>query len=147
MGFDQRKRLSHRVPSWVPDTPVFFITINCSPRGVNQLADSGVFGSIVGALETYKSQSKCFTHLLLVMPDHLHVLLSVNLQRCTLGQLIGSTKRYLANHRNIKWQKNFFDHRIRSDGEFEEKAHYVLMNPVRAGLVDAVEEWPYWSRV
>ena len=41
------------------------------------------------------------------------------------------------------WQKNFFDHRLRSEEEWEEKTHYIRQNPVRAGLVGSAEEWPY----
>jgi hypothetical protein len=40
-------------------------------------------------------------------------------------------------------QEGFFDHRIRSNESAEEKRQYILMNPVRAGLVARPEDWPY----
>lgn len=43
----------------------------------------------------------------------------------------------------MEWQEDFFDHRLRSDESLDEKANYVRMNPVRAGSVKTVEEWPY----
>jgi REP-associated tyrosine transposase len=41
----------------------------------------------------------------------------------------------------VNWQRVFFDHR-----ELEEKTSYVLMNPVRKGLCEAAEDWPWVYR-
>jgi hypothetical protein len=43
----------------------------------------------------------------------------------------------------VKWQANFFDHRLRSESEFRAKATYILDNPVAAGLVQRSEDWPH----
>ena len=40
------------------------------------------------------------------------------------------------------WQKEFFDHVLRSDESYESKWLYVRENPVRAGLVSSAEDWP-----
>jgi hypothetical protein len=37
----------------------------------------------------------------------------------------------------------FFDHRLRRDESFGQKADYILHNPVRAGFVEKIEDWPY----
>ena len=52
-------------------------------------------------------------------------------------------KRHTARHTGVVWQKGFFDHRLRGDESFEEKASYIRMNPVRKGLAAKPEEWPY----
>ena len=41
------------------------------------------------------------------------------------------------------WQPDFFDHVIRSFESYEEKWKYVRLNPLRAGLVEIADEWPY----
>ena len=41
------------------------------------------------------------------------------------------------------WQSRGFHHRLRSDESWEEKWNYMRQNPVRAGLVAAVEDWPW----
>ncbi len=41
------------------------------------------------------------------------------------------------------WQNEFFDHVLRSPRSYSEKWDYVRNNPVRAGLVDDVQNWPY----
>ena len=52
-------------------------------------------------------------------------------------------RHYLAKEQGIRWQRDFFDHRIRRDESHEEKAAYIRNNPVRGGLVKAPEDWPY----
>ena len=55
-------------------------------------------------------------------------------------------KRYLARETGIEWQDGFFDHRIRNEDELREKAAYIRLNPVRAGLCNKPEDWPYtWN--
>ena len=52
-------------------------------------------------------------------------------------------KRFVATNSQVVWQRDFFDHRLRSDESYLEKAHYIRMNPVRAGLVPVQEEWKW----
>ena len=60
-----------------------------------------------------------------------------------LSKLIRDFKRITARTAKINWQRNFFDHRLRHDESEIEKATYIRQNPVRAGLIDANQEWPY----
>jgi hypothetical protein len=39
--------------------------------------------------------------------------------------------------------ERFFEHRLQGDESLDEKAGYILENPVRAGLVAKPEDWPY----
>lgn len=49
---------------------------------------------------------------------------------------------WLARHRPaISWQKDFFDHIIRSEESLETQVLYAVNNPVRAGMVQ--EWWQY----
>ena len=60
--------------------------------------------------------------------------------------LLTSWKHYTSRIRNIQSQRDFFEHRFRNDENVIEKSHYIRMNPVRAGLIDKPESWPYvWS--
>lgn len=56
---------------------------------------------------------------------------------------IAGWKRYLGTQIGIRWQRDFFDHRLRKNESFIEKANYIRMNPVRAELTDSPEKWPY----
>jgi hypothetical protein len=45
------------------------------------------------------------------------------------------------------WQREFFDHVLRSTESYSEKWNYVKDNPVRAGLVSASDEWKYAGEI
>jgi len=60
-----------------------------------------------------------------------------------LAKTVGLWKRWLAKQHGIPWQKNFFDHRLRRDESASQKGFYILNNPVRAGLIERPENWPY----
>lgn len=47
--------------------------------------------------------------------------------------------------RNLAWQDNFFDHRLRQSGKIEGFAKYVFLNPYRRGLIHCREIWPWWK--
>ena len=55
---------------------------------------------------------------------------------------VGAWKRDLAKQHGTVWQHNCFDHRPRTEATRLAEAHYILQNPVRAGLMRTAEEWP-----
>jgi len=76
------------------------------------------------------------------MPDHFHAILGFPNNE-GIAQTVGFWKRYLTKQLDINWQAGCFDHRLRSPDAFVEKAHYILMNPVRAGLCKSPKDWPH----
>ncbi len=60
-----------------------------------------------------------------------------------MDKAIRDWRRLVAKKAGVVWQDGFFDHRLRGNESYEEKAHYIRMNPVRAGLVTEPREWPY----
>ena len=76
------------------------------------------------------------------MPDHLHALM-VFPRESSMRKTIGFWKAHHARKNGIVWQDGFFDHRIRNDAGFFEKAAYIRNNPVRANLVEKPEDWPH----
>jgi REP-associated tyrosine transposase len=45
------------------------------------------------------------------------------------------------------WQKDFFDHVMRSEESYTEKWLYVAENPVRKNLVARAEDWPFQGEI
>ena len=45
------------------------------------------------------------------------------------------------------WQREFFDHMLRSSESYSEKWNYVFENPVRARLVMRADDWPYAGEI
>ena len=94
------------------------------------------------ALEHYRDAGHLWPHLFLAMPDHLHALLSFP-KDAPMETTIRNWKRYIARQTKTVWQDGFFDHRLRSNESFEEKAHYIRQNPVREGLCATAETWEF----
>ena len=88
-----------------------------------------------------------------VMPDHLHWLLQLTgdtTLQTVVGRLKGRTARRinrLRRHLGPLWQPGFHDHALRRDESLEGAAGYIIQNPVRAGLVESVDEYPFWDTV
>jgi hypothetical protein len=57
--------------------------------------------------------------------------------------VVSGWKKWTASQLGIGWQRDFFEHRLRNDESARQKADYILYNPVRAGLVERPEDWPY----
>jgi len=77
-----------------------------------------------------------------IMPDHLHLLLKLNDgYEKTLQNWVSAFKRYTARLLNQLenitplWQKNFYEHVVRTDESTKEIAEYIVNNPVRKNIV------------
>jgi putative transposase len=90
----------------------------------------------------YHEQARWNLNLLLLMPDHLHALIGVDGQT-SLAQLIRDYKRITAKIAGVRWQRNFFDHRLRNEENLAKKFAYICQNLVRAGLTLSDDDWPY----
>ena len=142
MDLPVRKRLPHQVPQWVADGSFFFITINCEPRGQNHLARTGIGEAVLDAGRFNHERLVWHCRLMLLMPDHLHAIIAFP-REPGMKTTVTNWKKYLAREHGISWQRDFFDHRLRSRHEEMEKRDYILMNPVRKGCCERVEDWPW----
>jgi putative transposase len=84
-----------------------------------------------------------------VMPDHVHLLLSTLDAGLPLIMSTWKGRSALALARPPRnpgpiWQKRYFDFILRRASDFSRKLVYIHDNPVRAGLVARAEDWP-WS--
>ena len=85
-----------------------------------------------------------------LMPDHLHWLLQ--LHDATLSEVVGSMKSRSARSVNARlvrtgsvWQKGFHDHAVRAEEDLRAMARYIVANPLRAGLVRQIGDYPLWD--
>ena len=82
-----------------------------------------------------------------VMPDHLHIV--GMLGPCTLAKYMHSLKSFSANKLSQLgvdtpvWQSGFHDHALRDDEDYRSRVLYLIENPVRAGLVSNVVDYPF----
>src|SRR5258706_10415355 len=145
MEMPSRTRLPHEVPQWVKEGNCFFITINCDPRDHNHLCRAGAGDGMISAA-AYNHQNCLWNcRLLLLMPDHLHGIIAFP-REPGIKTVVSNWKKFVARAVKISWQRDFFDHRLRDHHEEDRKVSYVLMNPVRKGLCERADEWPWVYR-
>jgi putative transposase len=98
-------------------------------------------------LQELKSE-KCSSYIYLFMPDHLHIILSgdednSNSKKC-FDRIKQKTGFWLSkNIKEVKWQKDYYDHILRSSENLYVSIKYILNNPVRAGMADYWKIYPY----
>ena len=93
-----------------------------------------------------------------IMPNHVHVVLDLSCQELLantscyrdLYQITGSIKSYSAKRINTVlnrtgnlWQRESYDHFVRSPQELIRIIRYTILNPVNAGLTQEWTQWPY----
>ena len=82
-----------------------------------------------------------------LMPDHLHWLMSLGEMR-HLSTVVGGVKSLSAHRVGCRiWQPGFHDHAVRREEDIVKLARYVVANPLRAGLVRKLRDYPYWDAV
>lgn len=88
-----------------------------------------------------------------VMPDHLHWLFqlgdNVSLEKA-VGMLKGRSGLLINKHlgeMGSLWQAAFHDHALREEEDLRDIARYIVANPLRAGLVGSLGEYPHWDAV
>lgn len=94
----------------------------------------------------------CESLAFVVMPDHFHWLISLG--DTTLAKLMGRVRSSSALQINRAhstngqiWQRGYHDHALRSEEDVLETARYVVANPLRAGLVKHLAEYPLWDAI
>ncbi|MDV3468400.1 transposase [Stenotrophomonas sp. C3(2023)] len=92
------------------------------------------------------------THAWVIMPDHLHWMFT--LRTGALEQAVRTVKSRTAKAINQRcglhgafWQAGYYDQLQRDERQWRQQALYIVNNPVRAGLVSALNDYPYlWCR-
>jgi len=106
---------------------------------------------------THVHSRKCILHAAVVMPDHVHLILTPLADEdgsFSIPQIMHAIKSESAHRinkalsrRGKVWQDESFDHVLRGDESLANRAAYVWENPVRAGLVKYPAEYRWvWPR-
>jgi putative transposase len=129
---------------------IFFVT--CNVLLTRTALTEPEFAILAKVFDAVRDRRRFLLGGYVFMPDHWHALLFPGPQD-TLPRLMGSLKvastRLINKHRQGRgdfWQPRYHDHAIRTVKEFLDALRYMHMNPVRRGLVEKPEDWP-WSSI
>lgn len=106
------------------------------PRYCAIVADAMAFAEISGAAVNL---------VWVLMPDHVHWLFQL-IGTQPLSVVVGSMKSFSSRPIGIGefWQRGYFDHQLRTNEALRTHARYLTENPLRAGLVTNIAEYPWW---
>ena len=143
-GFPER--LHHRVPHWVQPGALFHIRIALDhEKEQKALIDPPLAKGILDSAKFYEATLRWHITLFVLMPDHLHGLLSFARGE-SMSEVIRGWKRFHGRTNQVVWQEGYFDHRLRADERGEQlsaKMNYIRQNPAVAGLCARAEDWPW----
>ena len=124
-----------------------FLTFSCYRRRQN-FCNIRSRTCLESALEKVREQYDLCVYAYVVMPEHVHLLVNEP-GLGDLAQLLQSLKQSVARTLALRaadpfWQARYYDFNVWSERKFREKLRYIHRNPVKRGLVERPEHWP-WS--
>ena len=127
----------------------YLVTTNTKDRQP-LFADAGLARIVLRNLRFYRDRFDFKLHAYVVMPDHLHLLLTPG--RIQLPDIMRNLKSYIAkevheaqNGGGSTWQPRFHDRGIRDHRQFDAALKYIHLNPVKAGLARSEDEYEFSS--
>ena len=129
-----------------------FVTLVAGIRG-HWFVESDVCEHLLNMFESYRSEFGLTCHAYVLMPDHLHVLLSQTEDGSLVARLVGEFKKWSSRswhhsqfRRTTLWRRGYDDVPVPGSDAARTKVNYAHANPVRRGLVAHAEDYR-WSSV
>ncbi|MFM9912743.1 MAG: REP-associated tyrosine transposase [Methylophilaceae bacterium] len=102
---------------------------------------------LIAALRHEAERHHAETLAFVVMPDNSHWLMQLAAGQ-ELASIVGAVKSVVAHQLGERlWQAGFYDHALRRDEDLPAVARYIVANPLRAGLVQRLGDYPHWDAV
>ena len=136
----------------------YFFTVNLADRRLQLLTQH--IDQLRAAFRYTQERQPFTVDAAVILPDHLHAVWTLpegDFDFATRWRLIKtefsralppderiSTSRHSKGERGI-WQRRYWEHTLRNEGDFERHVNYIHFNPVKHGHVSRVKDWPYSS--
>jgi putative transposase len=135
----------------------YFFTVTLADRRSRALVDHD--NALRSAMRTTRQAHPFAIDAVVVLPDHLHIIMTLpggdadysnrwRLIKRRFTDAVVKADAPIVRHPNGEyalWQRRFWEHTIRDDGDFERHVDYIHFNPVKHGLVARVCDWPHSS--
>jgi len=109
-------------------------------------------GLLIDVLRSLVAERKFELHDFVIMPDHLHLLLTVY-DEMTVEKAVQLVKGRFSHrlshefgYKGEVWQRGFSEVQVMNRESFETHREYIGQNPVKAGLVGSADEFPFCYR-
>jgi putative transposase len=127
---------------------VFFVTTKTS-MARRLLQSERNARLLIEVLRSNVAAGRFQLHDFVIMPNHLHLLMTlptdVTIEKAMQFIKGGFSYRLKRDfgYQGEVWQRGFSEVRITDEQSFLHHRTYIVENPVRAGLVNSAEEYPY----
>ncbi len=114
---------------------------------------------VVHAMRHQHLQQNVSSLAFVIMPNHLHWLFTLQ-NNSSLADIMRSVKgrsarqiQQIRRNRNevednqVLWQKGYHDHAVRKEEDIQKIARYIVANPLRAGIVNNIANYPLWDAI
>jgi putative transposase len=129
----------------------FFVTTNTS-MGRRLLHTERNAGLLIDVLRSLVAEKAFELRDFVIMPDHVHLLLTIDegmtierAMQLVKGRFSFRLKREFGFAGEV-WQRGFSEVQVMNRESFETHRTYIAENPVKAGLVDSPEFYPFCFR-
>jgi len=114
---------------------------------------------VVHSLRFQHQQQKVNSLAFVIMPDHLHWLFALQNDSSlanVMQSIKGRSARQIETIRRAQgsisskqplWQKGYHDHALRKEEDLQQTARYIVANPLRAGIVEKIADYPLWDAI
>jgi putative transposase len=145
-----RHRPAHYTPVELGNRAILIFLTVCTKERMPCLASDDIHQIL---RESWTAASGWRTGRYVVLSDHVHLFCA---PACWPPPPMHSWVRYwkrLATvqirkiHDEFQWQRDYWDTQLRQGESYSEKWAYVEGNPVRHGLVDSADQWPYQGEI
>ena len=141
-----RKHLPHLPTKEFPNQSIIQYVTMCADKRRPLLANPEVVSLLI---DCWRKANHWLVGRYVVMPDHLHLFCApakfpiAPLKQWARFWRNESTRRWPRAEQKPIWQADFFDRQLRCGESYHQKWLYVWDNPIKAGIVKSVEDWPY----
>jgi len=124
----------------------YFVTFSTSGRRrIFQVEANAAL--MMGTIESYRNQGRFLLHAFVVMPDHVHVLITpapdVSLEKAI--QFMKGGFSFRLKSRFPAWERGHFDKRVPDKGSYDACVTYIHRNPVKARIVSNEMDYVFSS--
>ena len=129
----------------------YVVTTVLAERSSRYFADFSCARLVVAEMRSLHDAGNVESQARVVMPDHVHWLFQLS-DRLSLAEVVKRFKARSAlrvnrhlRRRGQLWQRAYYDRAVRRQEDFRAIARYIVANPLRAGLVENIGDYPHWD--
>lgn len=151
MNAEPAKHKHHHLPRVCYVGEVCVSITACIDDGRPIFDKSDIVATFTDILEDAVKRNDCIVPVYCFMPEHLHALIKGLNPISDVWRVIARFKQrtgyWFSKNSYASWQKDFWDRILRRDESFANQVRYIVNNPVRRGLVENWEDYPYTGSI